>query len=193
MQERFNRTNSIVNVFFLRTGGGAFSWEQVGRLQQIQAGYEALHAKQTIYYAQAVDKATDARILTREETEAALKQVNMNTTGYLLGMLPLYVGMPARISAILSTRGLSRELPCVVKKIILHPREPKAPPNSPSVLLRFQPLAVVVEVEDPEYKKFEIPGSDLPAGKFLVEPKTSESFALRVDGETIRLKRRQAV
>ena len=97
----------------------AFSWEQVGRLQQIRAGCEALHAKQTMYYVQAVDKATDARILTREETEAALKQVNMNTTGYLLGMLPLYVGMPARISAILSTRGLSRELPCVVKKIVL--------------------------------------------------------------------------
>ena len=38
-------------------------------------------------------------------------------------------------------------------------------------------------------KKF---GSDLPAGQFLVEPKTSESFALRIDGETIRLKRRQA-
>ena len=105
----------------------AFSWEQVGRLQQIRAGYEALHAKQTIYYVQAMDKATDARILTREETEAALKQVNMNTTGYLLGMLPLYVGMPARISAILSTRGLNRELPCVVKKIVLHPREERLP------------------------------------------------------------------
>ena len=30
--------------------------------------------------------------------------------------------MPARISAILSTRGLSRELPCIVKQIVLHPR-----------------------------------------------------------------------
>ena len=177
---------------FLSSHWVAFSWEQVGRLQQIRAGYEALNAQQTLYYVQAVDTATDGRTLTREETEAALKQVNMNTTGYLLGMLPLYVGMPARISAILSTRGLSRELPCIVKQIVLHPREPKPPPNSVAVLLRCQPLAVIVEVEDPEYKKFQVPGSDLPPGQFLVQPKTSESFALKYDGQTIRLKRRQA-
>ncbi len=177
---------------FLSAHWGAFSWEQVGRLQQIRAGYEALNTQQTIYYVQAVDTATDGRTLTREETEAALKQVNMNTTGYLLGMLPLYVGMPARISAILPTRGLSRELPCIVKQIVLHPREPKPPPNSVSVLLRCQPLAVIVEVEDPEYKKFHVPGADLSPGQFLVQPKTSESFALKHDGQTIRLKRRQA-
>ena len=186
------QSNQQLRQRFLSAHWGAFSWEQVGRLQQIRAGYEALNAQQTIYYVQAVDTATDGRTLTREETEAALKQVNMNTTGYLLGMLPLYVGMPARISAILSTRGLSRELPCIVKQIVLHPREPKPPPNSLSVVLRCQPLAVVVEVEDPEYKKFHVPGSELSPGQFLLQPKTSESFALKYDGQTIRLKRRQA-
>ena len=186
------QSNQQLRQRFLSAHWGAFSWEQVGRLQQIRAGYEALNAQQTIYYVQAVDTATDGRTLTREETEAALKQVNMNTTGYLLGMLPLYVGMPARISAILSTRGLSRELPCIVKQIVLHPREPKPPPNSLSVVLRRQPLAVVVEVEDPEYKKFHVPGSELSPGQFLLQPKTSESFALKFDGQTIRLKRRQA-
>ena len=186
------QSNQQLRQRFLSAHWGAFSWEQVGRLQQIRAGYEALNAQQTIYYVQAVDTATDGRTLTREETEAALKQVNMNTTGYLLGMLPLYVGTPARISAILSTRGLSRELPCIVKQIVLHPREPKPPPNSLSVVLRCQPLAVVVEVEDPEYKKFHVPGSELSPRQFLLQPKTSESFALKYDGQTIRLKRRQA-
>ena len=47
-------------------------------------------------------------------------------------------------------------------------------------------------MEDPEHKKFHVPGSELSPGQFLLQPKTSESFPLKYDGQTIRLKRRQA-
>ena len=49
------QSNQQLRQRFLSAHWGAFSWEQVGRLQQIQAGYEALNAQQTIYFVQAVD------------------------------------------------------------------------------------------------------------------------------------------
>ena len=112
---------------FLSSHWVAFSWEQVGRLQQIRAGYEALNAQQTLYYVQAVDTATDGRTLTREETEAALKQVNMNTTGYLGGWGGVgYVALCTWGCLLVSLQfcqlvDSAGKLPCIVKQIVLHP------------------------------------------------------------------------
>ena len=89
----------------------AFSWEQVSRLQLLRAAHEAEAAGQTLYYVQAVDRATGSHELTAEETAASLKVASMSTTGYLMGMVPLFLGMEVRISAILKTPLLCRELP----------------------------------------------------------------------------------
>lgn len=89
----------------------AFSWEQVSRLQQLRAAHEAEAAGQTLYYVQAVDRATGSHELTAEETAASLKLASMSTTGYLMGMVPLFLGMEVRISDVFKTPLLWCELP----------------------------------------------------------------------------------
>ena len=121
-----------------------------------------------VLYIQAVDRAKDARELTAQETAASLKVASMSTTGYLMGMVPLFLGMEVRISAILKTPLLCRELPCIVKRIDLHPKEPRLRHSMKAHILQYMPLGVVVEVTDPEYAQFCVPDSGLPPGHFYL-------------------------
>ena len=83
----------------------------MSRLQQLRAAHDAEAAGQTLYYVQAVDRAIGSHELTAEETASSLKVASMSTTDYLMGMVPLFLGMEVRISAILKTSLLCRELP----------------------------------------------------------------------------------
>jgi len=125
---------------------GGFSWEQVSRLQQLRAAHEAEATEETLYYIQAVDRSTDGRDLTAQQTAASLKVASMSTTGYSMGTVPLFLGMEVRISAILKTPLLSRELPCIVKRTDLHPKEPRLRHSMKAHILQYMPLGVVVEV-----------------------------------------------
>ena len=66
---------------------------------------------------------------------------------------PLYEGMAARISCILDMPLLNRELPVIVRSVKLHPKEPAIEDDCGCVVLRYQPVAVLVEIDDPNYKE----------------------------------------
>lgn len=138
-----------------------------------------------------LDRSTDGHELTAQQTAASLKVASMSTTGYLMGMVPLFLGMEVRISAILKTPLLCRELPCVVKRIDLHPKEPPLRRWMKTHILQYMPLGVVVEVTDPEYAQFCVPDSDLPPGNFFIEPLTSSPWNFKYGGERFGICRRQ--
>ncbi|CAE7222568.1 hypothetical protein AK812_SmicGene41034 [Symbiodinium microadriaticum] len=158
-------SNDDLQQRFFGAHWGAFAWDQVARLQQIRAGHEAAAAGQTLYYVQAVDQATEPEPLSPAESQAALQVVNMGTSGYLMGMVPLFLGMQASLRSCL----------CAA-----------------AVVLRYLPQAVLVEVEDEEYKQFRVPEGGLPAGHFLIEPLTSPPWKFKLDTRKISVKRRQA-
>ena len=132
-------SSDIAKEQFLTAYWGGFSWEQVARLQHVRAAMEARAAGQQLYIAQAIDKPTGGRSLSAEQASAALKVVNMTKTGYLIGMCPLFVGMKARVLCILPEPMLTRELPCVLRRIELHPKEP--PVDSRSACVAALPAA----------------------------------------------------
>ena len=94
-------SNDDLQQRFFGAHWGAFAWDQVARLQQIRAGHEAAAAGQTLYYVQAVDQATEPEPLSPAESQAALQVVNMGTSGYLMGMVPLFLGMQASLRSCL--------------------------------------------------------------------------------------------
>ncbi|CAK9076536.1 Transketolase [Durusdinium trenchii] len=155
---------------FLRAYWGALAWEQVARLQQLRAVLEAEDAGERLYFVQAIDKPTGDATLSSAQVSAALQCLNMTKTGYLIGMCPLFLGMEVRISCILPEPLLTRELPCIVRRIELHPKEPPTPPGAACVVLQYQPLGVLVEVADSDYGQFQVPGDDVPKGHFYVRP-----------------------
>ena len=184
-------TDAALRERLFKCHWGGFSWEQVSRLQHLRAAHEAEATGQTLYYVQAVDRSTDGPELTSQQTAASLKVASMSTTGYLMGMVPLFLGMEVRISAILRTPLLCRELPCVVKRIDLHPKEPPLRHSMKAHILQYMPLGVVVEVTDPEYAQFCVPDSDLPPGHFFIEPLTSSAWKFRYGDERLGICRRQ--
>ncbi|CAE7487143.1 tkt, partial [Symbiodinium necroappetens] len=190
-------TLSTVNgreEFFSAYWGG-MAWEQVGRLQHLRSTLEARAAQEQLYFVQAIDKPAGGRSLTPEEASAALRTVNMTKTGYLMGMCPLFVGMKVRISCILPETLLSRELPCIVRRVELHPKEPVVESSAACVVLRYQPLGVLVEVDDKEYSQLQLPGAcDVPKGHFFVRPVCeSNGFLVQVGKDSkFRVMRKQA-
>ena len=111
--------------------------------------------------------------LSRDHVFAALQVVNMTKTSYLLGMRPL----PARVSCILPMPLLTRELPVIVRSEgELRPKEPPVPEGQGCVVLAYQPLAVLVEVDDEEYKNYCLPGHEgVPPGHFFIRAISSEN------------------
>ena len=145
---------------------GGLAWEQVARLQHVRIGLEAKALNKIVYLVQAIDRATGSNELTREQCISALQIVNMTKTHYLMG--PLYEGMAARISCILDAPLLNRELPVIVRSIKLHPNEPAIEDGCGCVVLRYQPVAVLVEIDDPNYKNIQLPGEMAPRGHVLL-------------------------
>lgn len=147
---------------------GGLAWEQVARLQHVRIGLEAKALNKIVYLVQAIDRATGSNELTREQCISALQIVNMTKTHYLMGICPLYEGMAARISCILDAPLLNRELPVIVRSIKLHPNEPAIEDGCGCVVLRYQPVAVLVEIDDPNYKNIQLPGEMAPRGHVLL-------------------------
>ena len=180
---------------FLRAYWGALAWEQVARLQQLRAVLEAEDAGERLYFVQAIDKPTGDAALSSAQVSAALQHLNMTKTGYLIGMCPLFLGMEVRISRILPEPLLTRELPCIVRRIELHPKEPPTPPGAACVVLQYQPLGVLVEVADSDYGQFQVPGDDVPKGHFYVRPVFNKQSAWVFEvapKQKLRLVRKQA-
>ena len=106
---------------------------------------------------QAINRATGPNGLTRAQSISALQILKMTKIYYLMGVCPLYENMAARINYILDVPFLNRELPVIVRSIKLHPKEPTIPEDCGCVVLRYQPVAILVEI-DPNYKNFQLPG-----------------------------------
>lgn len=199
LQSRVLRPETLSTVngreeFFSAYWGG-MAWEQVGRLQHLRSTLEARAAQEQLYFVQAIDKPAGGRSLTPEQASAALRTVNMTKTGYLMGMCPLFVGMKVRISCILPETLLSRELPCIVRRVELHPQEPVVERSAACVVLRYQPLGVLVEVDDKEYSQLQLPGAcGVPKGHFFVRPVCeSNGFLVQVGKDSkFRVMRKQA-
>ena len=153
---------------------GGLAWEQVARLQHLRVAWEAQQRSTTLFLVQAIDRASGPTDLTREQSLKALQVVNMTRTQYLMGICPLYEGMAARVSCILDMPMLSRELPVIVRSIKLHLKEPVISNSSGRVVLQYQPLAVLVEIDDPEYRAIELPDGSAPKGHVWLRPVTCD-------------------
>ena len=96
-----------------------------------------------------------------------------------MGICPLYEGMAARISCILDAPLLNLELPVIVRSIKLRPKQPAIEDDCGCVVLRYQPVAVLVEIDDP-YKNIQLP--DLaPRGHVLLRAVASgKAWSLQV-------------
>ena len=96
-----------------------------------------------------------------------------------MGICPLYEGMGARISCILDAPLLNLELPVTVRSIKLRPKQPAIEDDCGCVVLRYQPVAVLVEIDDP-YKNIQLP--DLaPRGHVLLRAVASgKAWSLQV-------------
>ena len=145
--------------------------------------WEAQQRSTTLFLVQAIDRTSGPTDLTREQSLKALQVVNMTRTQYLMGICPLYEGMAARVSCILDMPMLSRELPVIVRSIKLHPKEPVISNGSGRVVLQYQPLAVLVEIDGPEYRAIELPDGSAPKGHVWLRPVTcDQAWDLPVEG-----------
>ena len=165
----------------------------MARLQHLRVAWEAPQRSTTLFLVQTIDRAKGPTELTKEQSLTALQVANMNKTQYLMGICPLYEGMAARISCILDMPMLSRELPVVVRSIKLHPKEPAILPGSGRAVLRYQPLAVLVEVDDPEYRSIQLPDGSAPPGHVWLRAVTSDpGWDLSVGGkQAVQVVRKQ--
>ena len=62
----------------------------------------------------------------------------------------------------------------IVRAIKLHPQEPSISIDSGCVVLKYQPVAVLVEIDDPEYKTLQLPNSMAPPGHVYLQAVSSE-------------------
>lgn len=174
---------------------GALAWEQIARLQHLRVQLEAKRAKRTVFYSQAIDLPAGPGTFSPEDAKSALKVVNMTKTNYLMGMCPLFIGMEVRLSCVVQEPLLTREVPGIIRRIALHPKEVIPPDIGASAvhILKYQPLGVLVEVDDPEYGKYTSGDGDTPSKHFWIEPivpKQPWQFMI-APKQSISLKRRQ--
>ena len=110
-----------------------------------------------------------------------------------MGICPLYERMAVRVSCILDMPMLSRELPVIVRSIKLHPKEPAISTGSGSVVLQYQLLAVLVEIDDLEYRAIELPDGSAPKGHVWLRPVTcDQAWDLPVGGnQFVQIHRKQ--
>ena len=109
-----------------RTYDMAVAWHAVQRLLHYRARRDAQGANQLLLYAQAVETCT-TQCLSQAELRRALQVVNMNTTGKLLGYLPLYKGMRVRLCAKLCSKyQLVHDAVGTATDVILHARDQPA-------------------------------------------------------------------
>ena len=148
-----------------------------------------------MFYSQAIDLPAGPGTFSEEDAKSALKVVNMTKTNYLMGMCPLFVGMEVRLSCVVQEPLLTREVPGIIRRIALHPKEVIPPDIGAAAvhILKYQPLGVLVEVDDPEYGKYTSGDEHTPSKHFWIEPivpKQPWQFMV-APKQGISLKRRQ--
>jgi hypothetical protein len=183
---------------FLEGHEGGLIWEVVARLQHMRAKRDARRHHQQLYYIQAVDTATRASApLDRDDAFEALQVVSLTSTGYLLGVAPLYIGMHVRLSAsVKNVPLLVRELTGVVVNMHFHPREPPhATGSKDPIVLKYLPWGVYVLLDDLEMQNIQfLP--DAPKGVICVPPVTykwnfKQQGGSRGRGPGLELERKQ--
>jgi hypothetical protein len=128
------------------------AWECVARLMQYRAMRDARVAGQMLVYIQAIDVAKK-EMLSKFDCRRALQIVSMSSTGRLLGMCPLFVGMRVRLTAKLSAKySIVHDAPGTVVAFVFDAREPIASsPHGPlgqgHVKLVYMPQAVLVQFD----------------------------------------------
>ena len=76
-----------------------------------------------------------------EDAKSALKVVNMTKTNYLMGMCPLFIGMEVRLSCVVQEPLLTREVPGIIRRIALHPKEVIPPDIGASAVSYFENIS----------------------------------------------------
>ena len=98
------------------------AWEAVGRQMQYRAIREARERKAMLLYVQAVDVCKHS--IPASEYKKMFEKVSMTTTGNLLGMCPLFVGMRVRLTQKLSGRHrIVQDATGTVVGVKFHPHE----------------------------------------------------------------------
>ena len=64
--------------------------------------------------------------------------------------------------------------PVIVRSVKLHPKEPAIEDDCGCVVLKYQPVAVLVEIDDPNYKNIQLPGDLAPRGHVLLRAVASD-------------------
>ncbi len=157
---------------------GGFLWDVVGRLQHLRAIRDAAAAGQRIFYAQAVDVPTNSvEHFSPTDVTEALRAMNMTSSGYLMGMCPLFIGMQVRLSQNFSKPLLVREVKGTIRNIQFHPMEDRhwerQPTTQDAIVLRYLPTAVIVELDDKELKEVRFT-DDLAPGYVMIGPTDSK-------------------
>ena len=103
------------------------AWEAVHRQMQYRAVREARERGQMLLYVQAVDL-PEHRRTNSADYKAMLQVPNVNNTGHLMGMCPLYTGMRVRLNVKLSAKNqIVQDAVGEVVGVQFHPREFEAP------------------------------------------------------------------
>ena len=152
---------------FLDGHEGGLVWEVVARLQQLRAQRDAARMQQQLYYSQAVDTSTRAAAaLCKDDAFAALQVVSLTGTGYLMGMVPLFVGMHVRLTTtVKKVPLLVREVTGTVVNIQFHSREPLRQHGSylgagQPIILQYLPIGVFIKLDDKEMQNVQfLPGA----------------------------------
>ena len=145
----------LMDEKFLDGHEGGLVWEVVARLQQLRARRDAKRMRQQLFYIQAVDNALrSAAPLSKEDAMAALQVVSLTSTGYLMGMVPLFVGMHVRLSATV------KKVPLLVREVTGHVVNIQFHQNERNVhgvagmadpmVLKYLPLGVYIRLDDQE-------------------------------------------
>ena len=104
----------------------AIGWEGVIRQMQYRCVREAREKEQMLLYVQAVDRPHHA--VTKDEHVQMLQVPNINNTGHLMGLCPLYVGMRVRLTVKLSAKHrIVQDAAGEVVGVKFHPREFEQP------------------------------------------------------------------
>ena len=108
----------------------AIGWEAVHRQMQYRAMREAREQGQMLLYVQAVDLPAHPRSYEEKDYKGMLQVPNVNNTGHLIGMCPLFIGMRVRLTVKLSAKyGIVQDAVGVVRGVRFHPDEFPDPDN----------------------------------------------------------------
>ena len=128
----------------------AYEWRIVSYAMHTQAKLDAHDAGQVLFYVPAVDR--PAAPLSKEDVDEMRAEPNIGSTGKMLGLLPLFVGIEVILTETLLPPRYVRGAPGKVVGIELHPMEPLVEGRTSIVsdgvvLLHYMPKCVYIQME----------------------------------------------